>query len=67
MKTSEVQKFINKRVKLIAHNDKKVYIGLFYIDPYTQNCKRPYYKIANEGIRITYAFRPSHIKSIKEL
>ncbi|MGP1568664.1 MAG: hypothetical protein ACTTHM_08085 [Peptoanaerobacter stomatis] len=67
MKTSEILKFVGKRVKLKLKNDKRTYIGQFLEDPYTQNCIRKCYKIINEDNYVTYVFRPSHVKSIEEM
>ncbi|MGP1567952.1 MAG: hypothetical protein ACTTHM_04490 [Peptoanaerobacter stomatis] len=67
MKTSELEKYINKRVQLTLINDKRLYVGTLFIDPYTQHCIRKYYKIVNEDNYVTYAFRPSHVKKIKEI
>ena len=69
MKTSEILKFIGKRVKLKLKlkNDKREYTGPLFEDPYTQNCIRQRYKIINEDNHVTYAFRPSHVKSIEEI
>lgn len=67
MKTNEILKFVGKRVKLKLKNDKRTYIGPFLEDPYTQDCIRKRYKIINEDNHVTYAFRPSHVKSIEEI
>ena len=67
MKTSEILKFVGKRVKLKLKNDKREYAGPLFEDPYTQNWIRQRYKIINEDNHVTYAFRPSHVKSIEEI
>lgn len=67
MKTSEILKFVGKRVKLKPKNGKRTYIGPFSEDPYTQDCIRKRYKIINEDNHVTYVFRPSHVKSIEEI
>lgn len=53
MKTSEILKFVGKKVKLKLKNDKREYTGPLFEDPYTQNCIRQRYKIINEDNHVT--------------
>jgi hypothetical protein len=68
MSSNEILRFVGKNVEIQLKYNKKVYSGLLKYDVYTFYFrKRTKYKLIDKNNNIILVFRPSHIKSIREI